>query len=388
MSFIYLGHGVELVSDTGDLLMKEVPPKCTLSTIAESGVGSDLRSILNLCNVAEEHPEMLQDPYEHRNALNRKFTGRLYDNKFQHKEVLVKGAFHITLPGKQFTEKYCDFLQVYPNPGKPNEVIIFRSGLYDLSKITEPLPRLTGGNIYDTSSYTIDKTNGVTKELVERVYQDSIYPRANDICKIIICLTEYSERPLKETYYDKSIHFDTIVMKEPIPYNIFTRAVRIASAFNLHELMTRLQGHHFFFSCRTYQKDILRFNQVQAIRGHSHNRAAAMFNELSPVDIKGSVKGRHNFKLYLRHLTSQHPILKDRIAQNDYDYYIEHLIGRINYCKTKGPLTPFRYVNALIEEINNGLRDKLFTANDIDSRILPYILKVNEVNDEIVKLEV
>ena len=71
-TYIYLGHGQELLNKMEDGVfpdIKKVLPGCTLSTIAESGLASDLRSVLNLCHISQTHPEMITNPRAHLNEL-------------------------------------------------------------------------------------------------------------------------------------------------------------------------------------------------------------------------------------------------------------------------------------------------------------------------------
>ena len=104
-TYIYLGHGREIILEKdGEYVpaMSTVPHNCTLSTIAESGLGSDVRSVLNLCTVSQQNPEMLQNPLAHLNELNRKFSGREYGNSYVHKQRLLEGQYHLKVAGKPF----------------------------------------------------------------------------------------------------------------------------------------------------------------------------------------------------------------------------------------------------------------------------------------------
>jgi len=346
-TYIYLGHGNEILKKGEEYVpaMMKVPDNCTLSTIVESGLGADLRSVLNLCTVSQQHPEMLSNPLAHLNELNRKFSGREYHNSFEHKKRLLEGQFHLKVAGKPFVNKYCNFLLEF----KLNDttVALFRSGLYDISTVTKPLPLLADGKIFDTSSFNVNIEEGITKDVIVAVYYESIYPTSDAILENIA----------------KTHDIENI-----IPYKVFVRAVRKLVVDDLYDIMYELPGNHYFFLCKIFVNDIP-YNVVEQIREMSKNTSEPL-NELSPVQLQSTRKGVFAFKHVIRKIFIRKKLPTQTLADYNYEGYINVI------CKVFDMVTPdkknrIQFVNDVIDEINSGL-DK-FTIYDIDPKLMSKI---------------
>lgn len=342
-SYIYLGHGNEILRD-GDYAMRTVPDNCTLSTIAESGLGSDLRSILNLCTVSQQHPEMLTNPLAHLNELNRKFSGREHRDSFQHKKRLLEGQFHLKVAGKPFVNKYCNFLFEFKLDD--TTVALFRSGLYT-SKVTKPLPVLSAGKVFDTSSFNINIEEGITKDVIAAVYYESIYPTTEAILEHIS---------------------KTHDIEKMIPYKVFVRAVRKVVVDDLYDIMYELPGNHYFFLCKIYPKD-LPLNVVEGIRQMSKNTSEPL-NELSPVELQSTRKGVFAFQYTIKKIFVNKKLPSQTLDDYNYEGYIQVI------CKVFDMVTPdkknrIKFVNDVIDEINTGFGK--FTIHDIHPQLLSKI---------------
>ena len=344
-TYIYLGHGTDIVLKKGPA-MRTVPDGCTLSTIAESGMAASLSSVFNLCMISQKDPEMITNPLSHLNELNRKFSGRNY-NTYSHKTRLMEGQYHLKVAGKPFVDKYCDFLFHF-NIG--NTTAIFRSGLYDISKVTKPLPVLTAGDIYDASSYNINIEEGITKDVILAVYYESIYPTSDDI------LANISK---------------THDIEKIIPYAVFVRAVSDVVVDDVHGIMEKMRGNHYFFLCRGYT-DHLPLNVVEEIRQMSKNTSEPL-EELSPVQLQRT-KGVVAFKQTIQKIFLNQKLPNQTIDDYNYDGYI-NVICKVFDMLTPGKRKRIQFVNYVIEEINDGL-ERRFTIHDIEPSLLAKLREI------------
>jgi hypothetical protein len=350
-AYIYLGHGNEILRKEDDYVpsMRTVPDHCTLSTISESGLGSDVRSVLNLCTVSQQHPEMLTNPLAHLNELNRKFSGREYRNSYVHKQRLLEGQYHLKVAGKPFVNKYCNFLFEFQLDD--TTVALFRSGLYDISTVTKPLPVLSDGKVFDTSSFNVNIKVGITKDVILSIYEESIYPTSDAILEQI----------------SKTHDIENI-----IPYKVFVRAVHQIVVDDLYDIMYELPGNHYFFLCKIHVND-LPFNVVEGIRQMSKNTSEPL-NELSPVHLKSTRKGVFAFKHVIKKLFVSKKLPSQTLADYNYEGYIRVLCNVFDMATSKNRI---RFINDVIDEINAGL-DK-FTVHDIHPDLLSKIRISQEI---------
>jgi hypothetical protein len=356
MTYIYLGHGNDiLLKKDGDYVpaIRTIPDNCTLSTITESGLGSDLRSILNLCTISQQHPEMLNNPMSHLNELNRKFNGREYRNSFEHKKRLLEGQYHLKVAGKPFINKYCDFLFEFKLDD--TTVALFRSGLYDISTVTKPLPVLSAGKVYDTSSFNINIKEGITKDVIVAVYDESIYPTSHAILE----------------YISK-----THDIEKNIPYKVFVRAVRNVVVDDLYDILYELPGHHYFFGCKIYANNyVLPLNRVEEIRQMSKNTSEPL-EELSPVQLQSTRKGGFAFKHVIYGIFIKNKLPSQTLSEYNYEGYI-HLICKVFDMVSPDKIKRIEFVNDVIDGINAGLGK--FTLHDIHPKLLSKIIISQEI---------
>ena len=359
-AYIYLGHSREIILEkNGDYVpaMRTVPDNCTLSTITESGLGSDVRSVLNLCTVSQQHPEMLTDPLAHLNELNRKFSGREYRNSYVHKQRLLEGQYHFKVAGKPFVNKYCDFLFEFKLDD--TTVALFRSGLYDLSTVTKPLPILSDDKVFDTASFNVNTEAGITKDVILAVYEESIYPTSDAI------LEQISK---------------THDIEKMIPYKVFVRAVHQVVVDDLYDIMYELRGHHYFFLCKIHGENVP-LNVVEGIRQMSKNTSETL-NELSPVQLQTTRKGVYAFKNVIKKIFASKKLPSQTMADYNYEGYVNVICKVFDMAPAKR--NRIQFVNDVIEEINAGLGK--YTVHDIHPKLLSKI-RISQEIEGVIKFD-
>jgi len=363
-TYIYLGHGMEFLKKGDDMYpdIKQVPAGCTLSTIAESGLASDLRSVLNLCLVSQKNPELVSDPLTHANQLNRMFSGRTYGNSFDHKKRLLEGQYHLKVAGKPFVDKHCSFLLDFDMGN--NTKAIFRSGLYEISTVTTPLPVLTAGKVHDPASFNINLDVGITKDAIIAIYNESLLPTSDDI---------FANMPKTQD------------LEQPIPYDVFARAVNRSILDSVHEIMVEFPGNHYFFVCKTYESNYdMPFNKVEALRKLSKNTSEPL-EELSPVELEGTRKGKFAFRHTMRDLFIKHRTAVQNIKDYSYDGYIG-LVNTKFGLLSSGNKKQIGYINDVIEALNSGIERRLFKVDDIEPILLSRIRNTQDI-EGVIKFE-
>jgi len=336
MTYVYLGHGRDLLTEL------EVPPGCTLSTIAESGLASDLRSVLNLCNESTINKQMVTHPSEHVDKLYELFSGERFSSTFTHKRMLQEGEYHLTEAGQPYTNKYCDFLFKFE---RGTHYALLRSGLYNVETPGLRLPILKEGDIYDHVSINIDPLVGITIGNIKQLYHGCVYPDINTILTNIILATREPN-----TADDKLV-----------PYPLFQEAVKKSVTMNVDGLMETFKGNHYFFVCRTYADDNHSFNTVEARRVLSAERKTR--RRRSPL--QGSTrKGRDQFKRAIRKMVRDMPIFKT----SDYVTVMNMIQMRFKIFIDAGGNPAQRqidFVNTTIGFINDSLAKRQFTIDDM-----------------------
>jgi hypothetical protein len=289
------------------------------------------------------------------------FSGRDYRDSFEHKKRLIEGQYHLKIAGKPFVDKHCNFLFDFQIG---NTMALFRSGLYDISKVTSPLPILTAGKVHDPASYNIDIQVGITKDVILAVYNESIYPTSDDI------LGNISK---------------THDIESTIPYDVFTKAVKDAVVDNVHAIMEKFRGNHYFFVCKTYDTNYdLPFNQVEQLRKLSKNTSEPL-EELSPVELEGTRKGGFAFKHAIRRIFIKHKHHSQTLKNYGHESYMSILIIRVDSF-IMGAKRQAEIVNDIITELNTGLERRLFKVQDIDPGLLSRIRKTQSI-EGVIKFE-
>ena len=330
MTYVYLGHGRELLDQ------QEVLPGCTLSTIAESGVASDLRSVLNLCNLSTVHRNIVTRPKEHYDRLHTLFSGNQFSNTFSHKRMLQEGEYHLKEEGDPYKNLYCDFVFKFD---KGNHMYaLLRSGLYNIEIPRLKLPILKEDDIYDHVSINIDSRVGLTFGNIKQLYHGCVYP---DLDTILSNITLETQNP--------SMADDIIV-----PYRVFQAAVHKTVTLNVDGLMERFKGNHYFFVCRTYEHNHHHsFNSVQARRQSSAERGTRRLSRrASPTMLEGSTrKRRDNFKRIIKKIMKDIPHMSGAayeglidIINTRFEIFIEK--------KGKGLQRHIDFVNDIIKSMN------------------------------------
>lgn len=274
---------------------------------------------------------------------------------------MLEGQYHLKLAGKPFVDKHCSFLLDF-DIGKTK--VLFRSGLYDISKVTAPLPVLTAGNIHDPASFNINLDVGITKDAIIAIYNESILPTSDDI---------FANMPKTQD------------LEQPIPYDVFVRAVNMSILDSVHEIMEELPGNHYFFVCKTYGSNYdMPFNKVEKLRQLSKNTSEPL-DELSPVELEGTRKGKFAFHHTIRDIFIKHKPSVQNLKDYSYDGYIGVMITKFELLSS-GNKKQLGFVNDVIEALNSGIERGLFKVHDIEPVLLSRIRNIQEI-EGVIKFE-
>jgi hypothetical protein len=317
---------------------------------------------------------MLVDPVTFYKPLAVLFTGRHFSDNHPHRIKLLEGVFHVNRPREEYIDKNCDFLFSFKTDlTKPNIISLFRSGLYDTEQLSSPLPILKDGNIYDGSSFTIDTHVGITREVIRSVYQDSLFPTAEDILR-------------------------RIDVADPIPYEMFKQTVySLTLRKKVHDLMQEFTGDHYYFVCRSYASNYaLPLNNVLEIRGRSRNRSALMgaFDPTVPT-VNHHANGKYMFNLFFSKMYITDEAIGGSKFKNT-DPAGDHFIKTINLqleIILRNPPESWKpkqnvMISHLLSHLNEGIARRLFKVSDISPIIMKHINKIGQYGIDIGALNV
>ena len=344
MTFVYLGHGMDLlVRRKPDI--RTVPEGCTYSTIAHTGLSSGLSSVLNLNYISVSHLDLLMEPEKNYSKLSRLFTGELNSDNYKHKNVLSDGDYHLKIAGEHYTNNHCSFFFEFGFDRDNTIVTMYRSGLYNVETPLTPLPRLQNES-YMTPSYyfVIDTKIGVDIDLIPLIYKDSLFPTSDEII-----------REIKKTN-DNQV----------IPYDLFSRSVyNITKSVNSADLMEKFPGNHYNFPCRDFANDNHSFNN-SLYRKESINFQNRRSIKTRKIKVKQSRLGTQHFK----HFVKDMGIKFDFDGTKKYEVFIG--IFNIRFELFSKKFIPFaqEFVNEMFVLIENNY----FTKYDIDSRLKKLII--------------
>lgn len=277
-TYVYLAHGGECTvpSNNGKRVpnrQKTIPEGCTLSTITESGIESNITDIARLVRMASvaETKWLMMEPVENYDALSVLFSG--LDNEYlvsipEYKKLSKEAYFygntamgpkiqyHLKTEGERYSERSFELL--FHTGIDKDTVTMYRSGIYDIER-----------NDYPPLSTKISVS--VSKEDADlpvsdflNLYEGSVYPTQDEIKYELFLL--FGDKQMM-SFWD-------------ITYVIMQFKKKQS------ELLDEFPGNHYNFSCRSYNDE----NTV-------NKQSAKLARENSFRIIQSRARPRYNTKL-------------------------------------------------------------------------------------------
>jgi hypothetical protein len=336
-TYIYIGHGDELL----DSKRLTVPDNCTLSTITEVGFQVHFSHVLNLCDIAKKHKDLLNDPVPNKKELSRLIHGG--NANYADKDDL-RGSYNIKSQGDKYRDKICDFLANFVIP-ETNQVAIFRSGLYDIDDIDSEFPGLPDGNIIQRAVITFDRADGISIKNIRNIYKNSLYPTVDSI--------------LQNLTFENGNLYDPIVS-----YEDFIRSVKKETGMTVSQLMDERPGNHNYFLCRQFP-DQLNLNQLNALnRERDESRNRSNYLPVNQTREQNFVKLMHKIYYELTgHKTSSYKTIFTYI-EAIFSEFINRDMGVTD-------------VNIIISKINSALEKNEINIKVIDKILLRLMVKTH-----------
>jgi len=341
-TYIYLGHGGENTFLNDQI----VPDNCTLSTIAESGLPGNLESTLLLSSLSTTHHDMITNPVKNYSKLFHLFKDSEQKTGIHH-QYLKEGEFHVKLPKEHYKNKRSDFLFKY---SKGKQIILFRSGLYNIATPGLNLPRLEGDDLYDQASITMPSNGRLTISNIRELYRGCVYPYIDDI------LENISKNSLAKGI---DITDDTATLTY---MTLLSSVNAVVKNMDVAQLMERFPGNHYFFVCRT-QKQFFKhpYTNVLEQRKLSTNRAEAMLGHpiVKPSNYGWSLRAEQHFMRELQKVFVESYPESDKdevvIDENTYQEVLIYKFGDFIQFKGKVDQKIIEFLNKIIIKIKEIL---------------------------------
>ena len=258
-TYIYMSHGKDTLIPNplspGTFIPNRnetIPAGCTYETIAEAGRPADMKTtyvLSKIINNPESKPYLFK-PLKYFNIL----TKLLKEKGIFGIIKVEKRKFHVSKEGDNYSETHCNFLLGFKEKKSniaSNEVWrVFKSGMYDIS--------IPYNFIFPESwdeSYLIGP-DGVTEDVIRKIYGGSLFPTADEV---IAKLKYYYSHTKKYTY--------TYLQLSVAVYAVLKDDKKYETQKQLFEWFP---GHHYNFSCRSFDDDkIVNNTTLKLVRNQS-----------------------------------------------------------------------------------------------------------------------
>lgn len=353
-TYVYLAHGSECtILNKGKRIPNRqtiIPERCTLSTITESGVTSNLSDMARLIRMASvsETIELMKSPIENYDKLSILLSG--LNNEYllsipKYKKLSNEGylygntkkgpitEYHLKTEGERYSERSFNFLFV--NDDGTDSVKIYRSGMYDIENVFPPLSNKI------VISVSKDKANLPVSEFL-KLYEGSIYPSQEELKKLI-------KNKKSMSYWD---------------------IVYIIEKFRTTQsnLLKIFPGNHYNFSCRSYNSNEVNENIIKLTRQNSfritQQRKRAQYN----INLAKHTEKMSAFRRPLLSVIQfQFDLLskKDKLTERQKEKLIENINYLIEY-HNEGELIKNSNTADLCLNIDKCIEKKFINPSDIE----------------------